>query len=235
MRKKIIKFLCRLFIPNQNARNRVYFSLYYWGYVRKCIKFVKSQGDFHNFKKIVGHGCRNLVVIADNKWVFKFPRRDNGYEKSIREKRITDVFRSISPFPIPDMEILDMDGIAVRKYPFISGINLEYFDPQKFPHDIENKIAKQVAQFLYVIGQSDPKELRDLKKDPKEKTGILHGWCQNDVKYNFILNPKTFDIIAVIDWEEAGFNDFAFLFTYEKDYRSVFTAVLREYLKLFEK
>lgn len=235
MRKKIIKFLCRLFIPNQNARNRVYFSLYYWGYVRKCIKFVKSQGDFHKLKKIVGHGVRNLVVIADNKCVFKFPRRDNGYEKSIREKRITDVFRSISPIPIPDMEILDMDGVAVRKYPFISGINLEYFDPKKIPQDIESKIAKQLANFLYVVSQSDPKELRDLKKDPKEKTGILHGWCQNDVKYNFIMDPETFDIISVIDWEEAGFNNFAYLFTYEKDYRSIMTSVLCEYLKLCEK
>ena len=49
------------------------------------------------------------------------------------------------------------------------------------------------------------------------------------------MDPKTFDVVAIIDWEEAGFNDFCKLFTYEKDYRSVMTAILREYLDLCEK
>ena len=49
------------------------------------------------------------------------------------------------------------------------------------------------------------------------------------------MNPKTFDIIAIIDWEDVGFNDFCYLFTYEKDYRSVMTSILQEYLKLYEK
>lgn len=234
MKQKIIRFLCR-FIPNRTARNRACFLLENRAYVNKCIKFVKSQGNFKNIKKIVGRGSRNLVVNADNKYVFKFPGRGNGYEKSLREQKITDVLRPISPIKIPDMEILDFDGIAVRKYPYIDGINLGVFPPKNVPRDVESKIAKQLAEFLYVIGQSDPKELRELKPDQKAKPSILHGWCQNDVKYNFIMDPKTFHIVAVIDWEEAGFNDFCTLFTYEKDYRSVMTAVLREYLKLYMK
>ena len=49
------------------------------------------------------------------------------------------------------------------------------------------------------------------------------------------LHPKTFDVIAIIDWEDTGFNDFCAMFTYEKDYRSVATAVLREYLRQYVK
>lgn len=234
MEKFFIKLFCR-FIPNRTKRNRVSFLLNNRAYVRKCIKFIKSLGDFHDIKKIVGHGSRNLVVNADNKYIFKFPGHGNGYEKALREQKITDVLRPISPLKIPNMEILDFNGIAVRKYPYIEGINLEHFPPKHVPRDIETKIAKQLANFLYVISQSNPKELCDLKQNPKEKPSILHGWCQNDIKYNFIMDPKTFDIIAVIDWEEAGFNNFCTLFTYEKDYRSVMTAVLCEYLKLYVK
>lgn len=232
MRNFFIKFVCR-FIPNRITRNRVRFLWYNRAYVKKCINFIKSLGDFKDIKKIVGHGSRNLVVTVDDKYVFKFPRSGDGYEKSLREKRITDAFRQISPIKIPKMEILDFDGIAVRKYPFIKGVNLECFPTKKVPHDIEVKIAKQLAKFLYVIGQSDLKELRDLKPQAKDKPSILYGWCQNDLKYNFIMNPKTFDIVAIIDWEEADFNDFCRLFTHEKDYCSVFNAVLREYLKFY--
>jgi len=234
MKRFLIKLFCR-FIPNRTVRNRVRFLMDNHTYVKKCIKFVKSIDKFKEIRKIVGRGSRNLVVIADKKYVFKFPGHGNGYEKSVREKRITDAFRDISPIKIPKMEILDFNGIAVRKYPYIDGITLDYFPPKNVPHTIESKIAKQLAQFLYVIGQSDPRVLRDLKPISNTKPSILHGWCQNDIKYNFIMNPKTFDIIAIIDWEEAGFNDFCKLFTYEKDYRSVMTAILQEYLKLYQK
>jgi len=223
------------FIPNRTTRNRVRFLLKNRIYIKKCVNFVKSLGDFHDIRKIVGHGSRNLVLSADKKFIFKFPIKNNGYEKSLREKRITDAFRKISPLKIPNMEIIDFNGIAVRKYPYIEGINMEHFQSKKVPQEIEIKIAKQLAKFLYIIGQSDLQELSDLKTNKKDKPGILHGWCQNDIKYNFIMNPKTFDIIAIIDWEEAGFNDFIHLFTYEKDYRSTMTAILREYLKIYEK
>ncbi|MBO4672381.1 MAG: hypothetical protein J5608_01875 [Alphaproteobacteria bacterium] len=231
MNKFLIKLFCR-FIPNRTVRNRVRFLLDNRVYVRKSVKFVKSFGDFKNIKKIVGRGSRNLVLVADNKYVFKFPGHGDGYEKALREKKITDVLRPISPIKIPDMEILDFDGIAVRKYPYVNGVNLECFAPSNIPHDIEVKIAKQLAKFLYVIGQSDPKELRGFKSHPNEKPSMAYGWCQNDIKYNFIMNPKTYDIIAMIDWEEVGFNDFCKLFTYERDYRSLMTVVLQEYLKL---
>lgn len=234
MKAELIKFVCR-FIPNRTTRNRVKFLLNNHEYVRRCIKFVKSQGEFRDIKKVVGRGSRNLVIIADKKWVFKFPGIGDGNEKTIREKRITDALRPISPINIPNMEILDFDGIAVRRYPYIDGINLGHFAPKNIPSHIENKIAKQLANFLYVIGKSDPKELRDLKTVPQKKPSILHGWCQNDIKYNFIMHPKTFDVIAIIDWEDTGFNDFCAMFTYEKDYRSLATAVLREYLKLYMK
>lgn len=234
MEKFFIKLFCR-FIPNRTTRNRVRFLLENRTYVSQCVGFVKSQGNFKDIKKIVGRGSRNLVITVDNKYVFKFPGVGDGYEKALREKKITDVFRKISPVKIPEMEILDFDGIAVRKYPYVKGINLEHFSPKNIPHNIESKIAKQLANFLYVIGKSDPVEIRDLKPIKNAKPSILYGWCQNDIKYNFIMNPKTFDVIAIIDWEEVGFNDFCKLFTYEKDYRSLMTVVLREYLNLYVK
>ena len=164
--------------------------------------------------------------------MFKFPfDSDNGKEISIREKRITDCLRSISPVKIPDMEIIEWNGIFVRKYEYVSGVGFRNLS-RKEQNENAEKIAKQLAKFLYVVGKSDPAEIADLKNNKSDKPSMMHGWNQNDLWDNFIMNPTNFEIVGIIDWESAGFNDFYDCFTHGTKNSIIKTCLLREYLKL---
>ena len=230
MKKLFINILCG-FIPNRQVRKSIRMELN--NPIRKWIKFAKSFSNKRHpsVKCTYGYRCVNFVVNIDDKWVFKFPLKDNGYEIANREKRIVDALRPVSPIKIPKMEIVDFDGLAVRKYECVKGVGFNHLT-----HDVQDKhidkIAKQLANFLYVVGKSDPKEIRDLKSNKNDKALMMYGWNQNDLWDNFIMNPKNFDIVAVIDWEGAGFNDFYACFTSGIGNDKMKQALLREYLRI---
>ena len=100
-----------------------------------------------------------------------------------------------------------------------------------------DKLASQVARFMYDIAMADPDEIRDLKPAPDMRPGYMCGWCQGDICDNFMVNPDTMDVIAFIDWEDAKFFDFSHLFHVEKrsPAREFMLAVEREYKKLYGK
>jgi hypothetical protein len=232
--KNILMNFLSCFIPVRKIRNRVRIKLN--NPIRKWTKFAMSFSNKKHpkVKYTYGFRCKNFVVNIDDKFVFKFPLKNDGYEIAMREKRITDVFRPISSIKIPNMEIVDFNGLAVRKYECIKGVGFHSLD-RKTQNLHADKMAKQLAQFLYIVGKADPKEIADLKINKNDRVAIMHGWTQNDLWDNFIINPKTFDIVGIIDWEEAGFNDFHGCFTYGTSNKVVKTALLREYLNLYLK
>ena len=232
MKKLLINILCG-FIPGRNRRNRIRMELN--NPIRKWTRFAKSFSDkkYPNVKYTYGFRCVNFVVTIDDKWVFKFPLKTDGWAIAEREQRIVDALRAISPIKIPEMEVLGFNGMAVRKYECIhGGVGFHHLD-KKTQNKNADIIAKQLARFLYVIGNADPIEIRDLKKYKSDKPSIMHGWNQNDLWDNFIMDPKTFKIIGIIDWEDAGFNDFYDCFTNGTKNNVVKDALLREYLKFY--
>ena len=92
---------------------------------------------------------------------------------------------------------------------------------------------------MYVIGNSDPVDLRDLKPTPNAKSEYLYGWFHGDIWQNFMLDPKTFDITYFIDWEDTAFQSFmpgmcVATRTWEKrGYAYMGITVLSEYSKLY--
>ncbi|MBR3511102.1 MAG: hypothetical protein IKN73_03505 [Alphaproteobacteria bacterium] len=208
MKKLLINIICG-FIPNRNRRNRIRMQLKYHNTIVKMIEFAKSHSTKKHpkIKTSIGFGCHNFVVIVDDSMVFKFPIKTDGKEIAIREKRITDALRPLSSIKIPKMEIINWNNITVRKYEFIRGVSLDSFSIKK-RIKYADIIIKQLAKFLYEIGQADPKEIRDLKPTPHKKPSFMYGWYQNDLWYNFIMDPKTLKIKAFIDWEGTTFCDF---------------------------
>ena len=233
MKEFFVNILCG-FIPGQQRRKRIRMTLNHILSIRKWVKFAKSFSDKKkpSIKYTYGYRCANFVVVIDEKYVFKFPLNvDNSWQIAEREQRITDALRKISPIKIPDMEIVKFENMAVRKYEYIKGIGFHSLDKLTQNKNAEH-IAKQIAKFIYIIGKSDPKEISDLKNKKTDKPSIMHGWNQNDLWDNFIMDPKTFDVIGMIDWEGAGFNDFYNCFTTGIKNGVVKNALLREYLKL---
>jgi len=231
MKKLLVNILC-VFIPNK--RNRHMFRLRMNYPISKWIQFAKgfSSERKPRIRCICGYRGINFVVNVDDKYVFKFPLKTNGTEIATREKRITDALRPISPIKIPDMEIVYFGDLAVRKYECIKGVGFHDLDRAEQNLHVD-KIARQLAKFFYVVGSADPKAIRDLKDNKNEKPSIMRGWNQNDLWDNFIMNPRTFHIAAIIDWEDAVFGDFYRFFVGGTGNGLMKRALLREYLKLY--
>ena len=206
-------------------------------YVRYVRKFARHM-EKRKIRTLVGYGCKNFVVILNDKHVFKFPLLTDGKEVSIREKRIVDAFYGISPIKIPLMKIIPYKNIYIRKYEFAHGTLLTDVKPEIIGLH-EKHIAKQIANFLYVVGKADPVEIRDLKSDPNAKPGFLYGWFQKDIWQNFMLDTKTFDITFFIDWEQTSFEDFTMALktashNWDKfGYRGIMIELMSEYSKLY--
>jgi len=206
-------------------------------YVRFVRRFAKNMKQC-KIKTLVGYGCKNFVVILNDKHVFKFPLLTDGKEIALREKRIVDAFYGISPIRIPLMKIIPYKDIYVRKYEFAHGTLLTDVKPSVVAEH-QKHIAKQIANFLYVVGMADPVEIRDLKDDMDAKPKFLYGWFQHDIWQNFMLDTKTFDITFFIDWEQTAFEDFipaleTCSHNWDKfGYRGMMVNIMAEYAKLY--
>ena len=208
MRHFISNIICG-FIWSKRLRDKVRTRIRFpqtRDYVRYVRKFARNM-EKKKIRTVVGYGCKNFIVILNNKHVFKFPLLTDGHEVSVREKRIVDAFYGISPIKIPLVKVIPYKNIYIRKYEFAKGTLLTDIKPKVIAQHREH-IAKQIANFLYVVGKQDPIEIRDLKPEPNAKPGFCYGWYQGDFWQNFLLDEKTFDITFFIDWEQTSFEDF---------------------------
>ena len=238
MRHFISNIICG-FIWSKTLRDRVRVMIRFpqtFDYIRYVRKFARNM-EKCKIKTKVGRGCRNFVIILNDKHVFKFPLFTDGKEIAMREKRIVDAFYGISPIKIPLMKIIPYKNIVIRKYEFAKGTLLSDMKPELICAHRQH-IAKQIAKMLYVIGKTDPKEIRDLKQNPDAKPDYLYGWFQGDIWQNFMVDEK-FNITFFIDWEDTAFQSFLPALyvatrTWEKrGYRYLGIDVLAEYSKLY--
>ncbi len=206
--KKIFRKINIWTKPFQDFINKICIRVMHPEIVR-YIRFVKqnyAKGKKCRIRTAYGRGWKNVVIILDKKYVFKFPfaSRDRSFVKrvSIMEKNVVDAFRKVSPIYIPKMELIDWDGLIIRKFEYVSGKQITDFNPDKISVANCKKIAKQLADFIWIISQSDPEELRKFKVIPNEKPDFSRGWAHADLATNFLLDSN-FNIVAVIDWEDT--------------------------------
>lgn len=237
---KVRRFLTNIicgFIYNKDTRKRMRVILN--SPIASYIRFIKknTNAPIRKIKTFVGYQARNLLISVNDEYIYKFPmRRGNSNELALREKRIVDALAPISPIYIPSVTIFEYRGMVVRRYPFISGTRL-----REIPLDIAtkniNKLAPQLAQFLYEIGRADPAEIRDLKPGPNTKPGYQYGWFHGDIGDNFMVDTNTMKIVSFIDWEDCYFGEFSNAFTGDRrsPNRELMRATLRAYDKLYNK
>ncbi len=186
-------------IPNRKLREKIRKEdLYDYRKKFNALRAALPQNEFKHVRVIKGGW--NIGFIVDNKYVCKIRKhfdKEISNEKIMREKRITDAFSKIVPLKIPTIELIQTKGFTFYKYNFIPGKNLNRMSCKTIG-DNGWKLSQQMAEFIDAMHNSDPAEIADLKSANGD------GWNHNDICNNIIINPKTMDIIGLIDWEYAG-------------------------------
>ena len=240
IRSFFTNIICGL-IPSRDLRHRVRVFLnnpscrLYIRFVREWAE--KNRGGVRKIKISLGCGCQNLVVLLNDSDVFKFPLHSGGNELAQRDLRIYSALRTITPIPMPSMEIIHWRGLVVRRYEFIRGKLLCDFPTDSVLEHREH-LAKQLANFMYVIGCADPTQIRDIKPSKTSRPGFMYGWFHNDIGQNFLMDDDM-NIICFLDWENTQFCDFreslrhAERFWNKNGYRGLMTDVLSQYSRLY--
>ena len=240
LRHTLVNIICG-FVPGKKTRSRVRIFLMYpaaFSYVRYVKRWARENcGGVQNMYLDFGVGCHNLVVLLNKQHVFKFSLVDNRPSRAPREKRIVDALRNVSPIHLPEVELIDWDGTIVRHYEFIRGKLISEFEPW-YINQHKEKIAKQLAEFMFAVGRADPDEIRDLKPNQDAKPGYLYGWFHNDLGNNFIMDDDL-NVVAIIDNEKTEFCNFrnglsmTSHFWDKLDVLGLMVATLVEYSKLY--
>lgn len=186
-------------IPNKQLREKIRkYDLYDYRNKFNALRDALPQAEFKHIRVIKGGW--NIGFIVDHKYVCKIRKKYEGTktdDKIMQEKRITDAFAPVVPLRIPHVDIIKSNGFTFYKYDFIPGVNLNQISKRKIVKHGWH-LARQLASFIDKMHNTDPAELADLK------SGEGDGWHHNDICNNIIVNPKTMDIVGLIDWEYAG-------------------------------
>ena len=229
---EICDILCWL-IPSRSRRDTIRrVHLYDWRNKYNALRRAFPELNFRHTRIIKGGW--NIGFIVDKKYVFKIRKRfdaNTPAEKIMREKRITDAFRAISPFKIPHIEIVTTNGFTFFKYDFIPGHNLNTCSESCIKINA-HKIGKQLAQFINAIHNARPSSIEDLRTTDGD------GWNHNDICNNIIINKKTMNVVGLIDWEYSGWGkldtEFKNITRFSKKIRNsgLGDIVIQEYKKL---
>mgnify|MGYP002526072563 CR=1 FL=1 len=238
LRHFFTNMVCGL-IYSQDARKRVRAALNS-PLVGLLVLIKKDCGLKHiKYKIITGFRGRNLLIRVNDKYIYKYPTKKCNFAPNIevRERDITRELAKVSPIYIPVPVLLKYQDKIVRRYDVVDGISLRQLIQKKKMYEKYKKyLAHQVAHFLYVIARYNPKSLYKYKDNASKKPGLMCGWHHCDLLDNFMIDKKTFRIVAFIDWEEVGFGDFSNMFVDKNPVLDDFMkTVKQEYAKIYKK
>ncbi|MBR4507344.1 MAG: phosphotransferase [Alphaproteobacteria bacterium] len=169
-----------------------------FGYREKLDDLLKTVPELRNRKMRIAKGGGCLAFIFDEKDVYKVRKRlaeaTTVFPRLERERRITNALRRYCTVEIPKIEIIHGNKFIFYKTNFIPGVILANL-PLRQLNAHSDEIAEQLAKFLKKLHSANPASIADLKN----KTG--EHWCHTDLCSNVLINPKTFKITGVIDWE----------------------------------
>ena len=178
-----------------------------FGYYDKlqAIKHACPDMDWKHMRMAKGGGSLAFIVNNTVFKVRKFHKHDNSEQKFTYEKMITDAIAPVLPVQVPHIELINAGEYLFYKTKFIPGrILLDLPFKKIMQHN--QKIGEQIGNVMYILFNTEFKQLKSLKpKDAnKNDCGLTHG----DMCSNIIVDPKTMDVVGIIDWEYAGYTTF---------------------------
>ncbi len=235
IRRFFVNIICG-FIPGKERRKQVraYLNSNVWRYKQ----FIRRDLNMplNNVRIKYGYGTRNIIILVNNRWAYKFPVGvGENSEFAYRELRIVNTMKSVSPIRIPDMYIVNMGKMVVRKYEYVKGKTFGELSTDEILKNWDGW-AQKIAEFIYIISKSYPDEIKDLIPSNAKSHGIMNGWCHTDICGNFIVDVDTMQIVSVIDWEDFKYGDFSNMFTSSLKLGTEFMQKVRvNYLNLYNR
>ncbi len=110
--------------------------------------------------KLVEEGLDNLIVILDEKWVFRFPRITKYIKSFQREVELLKNVKDEVPVAVPDYEYLSKEK-DFGGYKMIKGGELTPEAFEDLPEDVKKKIAQQLGEFLSALHRLSPEFVID--------------------------------------------------------------------------
>lgn len=235
LRRFLTNIICAfIYNPDRRKKWRVVLNSPVLSYLR----FIRRDLGMRprHIHLMVGFRAKNLLIAVNDTYIYKFPLRNPNYKSlAQREVRITTALGPVSPIHIPDVRLLTHGDILVRRYEWIRGMGIRQLPPDDAAR-LRPQLIHQIAQFVYSIGIADPVEIRDLKPAADATPARGYGWYHWDVFDNFLIDPITGNITAMIDWEDCKFGNFAAEITRNR-HRDVYPfmdAVWAEYNRLYD-
>lgn len=172
-----------------------------YGYREKLNDLLNTVPELKNKKMRLTKGGGSLAFVFDEKYVYRVRKRDaealNVFPRIAREIRITNALRRFCTVKIPKIQIIHGNKYVFYKTDFIPGVILANLSAKTL-NAHSDEIAAQLAKFLKKLHAANPVSITDLTDKSKDK-----HWCHTDLCSNILIDPETFVITGIIDWEWA--------------------------------
>jgi len=148
------------------------------------IKQIKNNFPDLKFKKseIIDHGWNKTVIVLDARIVFSFPKNKEAQSKFRAELEILPTLSKKITLPIPSFHYIPADK-SFAGYNFVSGEPLTLRNFKKLNTSQQNKIAKQVSDFL--------NELHAFSVTNTKKYGVSPAWSEKDARSYYSNQAET--------------------------------------------
>ncbi len=148
------------------------------------IKQIKNNFPDLKFKKsdIVDHGWNKTVIVLDKTIVFTFPKNKEAQSKFRAELEILPKLSKTITLPIPDFQYIPADK-SFAGYNFVPGEPLTFKDFKTLNSNQQNKIAKQVSDFL--------NELHNFSITRAKRAGVTVAWSEKDARSYYAGQAET--------------------------------------------
>lgn len=164
---------------------------------KELIKKIKEEFPVIRFKnaKQITCGLDHIVVILDDKYIFRFPKNDYYKRKiKVEMKLLSELQKKTSK--IPDYRFISKDQ-SFGGYPIIDGKPLSTKKFKKFTNQQKIQLANELADFLTV--------LHKIPISKAQNIGLKFEWSHQDELMQYKDRRK--HIKKVLNQEELLFVD----------------------------
>ena len=123
---------------------------------------------------LLGVGQNNIVILANQEWVFRYPLHEDAAESLAHEISVLRTIHGRLPVPTPNPEIVaDVPGLdwPVMGYPMIGGEALDRAAIASFSAEATTKLGKTLGRFMRTLHSTSASRFSDselLNKDSAE-------------------------------------------------------------------